>query len=733
MTKIFRYLKESKLAVVAIVLLLVIQATCDLALPQYTSNIVDVGIQQGGIESVAPDKMRAETLDHLCLFLDSKEEEIVRGSYTLNQEGIYKLNTSDKEKIDELNSILGIPMVMISSMQESASKVDTSNNQNAMMQQEVAIDVSQLQMMLDSGRITKDQILEMKEQALEGFGDLSESIISQKAILFVKSEYEAMGVDMGKLQTHYLLGAGAKMLGLSIIMMITTIIVGFLAARTAAKIGMNLRGRVFKKVISFSNNEMDQFSTASLITRSTNDIQQVQMVIVMMLRLVAYAPILGIGGIIKVANTRTGMGWIIGVAVGVIILVVGVLMSIAMPKFKQMQTLVDKLNLVSREILTGIPVIRAFSREKFEEKRFDGANRELMSTQLFTNRVMTFMMPLMMLIMNAITVLIVWVGANGIDLGNLQVGDMMAFITYTMQIVMSFLMITMISVMLPRAGVAANRIDEVLNTESTILDPKVNKDDTRSVFEGVVSFEDVSFRYPGANEDALEHLSFTAKPGQTTAIIGSTGCGKSTLIHLIPRFYDVTSGRITIDGVDIRDLSQEKLRSLLGFVPQKGLLFSGDIESNIKFGGAHISDEAMKEAAAISQATEFIEAKPDQYKSSIAQGGSNVSGGQKQRLSIARAVAKSPKVFLFDDSFSALDYKTDVVLRKALNEKISDATVIIVAQRISTILHADQIIVLDEGKIVGIGTHDALLESCEAYREIAKSQLSEAELRGGRA
>ena len=728
MTKIFKYLKESKLAVLAIVILLVIQATCDLALPQYTSNIVDIGIQQGGIENVAPDQMRAETLDNLCLFLDSKEEEIVRGSYILDEEGSYKLNTSDKEKISQLNNILGVPMVIISSMQENAS-----SGQSTMMQQGMTMDLDQLKGMVDSGMITKEQLLEMKAQAAEGFGDLSESIISQKAILFVKGEYEAMGVDMGKLQTHYLLVAGAKMLGLSIIMMATAIMVGLLAARTAAKIGMTLRGRVFKKVISFSNNEMDQFSTASLITRSTNDIQQVQMVIVMMLRLVAYAPILGIGGIIKVANTRTGMGWIIGVAVGVILLVVGILMSIAMPKFKQMQTLVDKLNLVSREILTGIPVIRAFSREKFEEKRFDEANKELMSTQLFTNRVMTFMMPMMMLIMNAITVLIVWVGANGIDLGNLQVGDMMAFITYTMQIVMSFLMLTMISVMLPRAGVAAGRIDEVINTKATILDPKENKDHVKEEFEGVVSFEDVSFRYPNANEDALEHLSFTARPGQTTAIIGSTGCGKSTLIHLIPRFYDVTGGRITIDGIDIRDLSQEKLRSLLGFVPQKGLLFSGDIESNIKFGGAHISDEAMKEAAAIAQATEFIEAKPDKYESSIAPGGSNVSGGQKQRLSIARAIAKNPKIFLFDDSFSALDYKTDVVLRKALNEKISDATVIIVAQRISTILHADQIIVLDEGKIAGIGTHDALLESCEAYREIAKSQLSEAELKGGRA
>lgn len=496
---------------------------------------------------------------------------------------------------------------------------------------------------------------------------------------------------------------------------------------------MTLRGKVFKKVLSFSNTEMDQYSTASLITRSTNDVQQIQMVSVMLLRLVLYAPILGIGGIIKVGYTETGMGWIIGVAVGAIILLVGILFSVAMPKFKKMQTLVDKLNLVSREILTGIPVIRSFSREKYEEKRFANANLDLKSTQLFTNRVMTFMMPAMMLIMNCITVMIVWFGGKGIDAGNLQVGDMMAFITYTMQIVMSFLMLTMISIMLPRAGVSANRIAEVIETDVVITDKEHTMDDSRAQWNGTIAFEDVSFRYPGADEDALEHLNFTAKPGQTTAIIGSTGCGKSTLIHLIPRFYDVTGGRITLDGVDIRDLSRNKLRDLLGFVPQKGVLFSGDIESNIKFGGEEISDAYMEEAAGIAQAVEFIDTKPEKYHSSISEGGSNVSGGQKQRLSIARAIAKKPRVFLFDDSFSALDYKTDVVLRKALNEKISDATIIIVAQRISTILHADQIIVLDEGRIAGTGTHEQLLESCETYLEIARSQLSEEELKGGAA
>ena len=573
----------------------------------------------------------------------------------------------------------------------------------------------------------------MKDEAVEEMGDMSDSIITQKAILFIQKEYEAMGMDLNQVQMNYLLSTGAKMLGLTLLMMAAAILAGLLSSRTAAKIGMDLRGKVFTKVVSFSNNELNKFSIASLITRSTNDIQQVQMVEVMLLRMVLYAPIIGIGGIVKVMSTKTGLGWIIGVAVVAISAVVLVLMRIAMPKFKKMQSLVDRLNLVSREILTGVSVIRAFSREKFEEDRFETANKDLMKTQLFTNRVMTFMMPMMMMIMNCITVMIIWFGGKGIDAGNLQVGDMMAFITYTMQIVMAFLMITMISVMLPRAGVAAERIQEVLDTEPTIHDAPSVKDAQLSQVKGELSFEDVSFRYDGAKADALEKISFTAKPGETTAIIGSTGCGKSTLMHLIPRFYDVTEGKITIDGVDIREMSQHKLRSILGFVPQKANLFSGDIESNIKYGGSYITDEMMEQAADIAQATEFIDSKPEGYESPIAQGGSNVSGGQKQRLSIARAIAKNPKIFLFDDSFSALDYKTDMVLRKALHDKIADATIIIVAQRISTILHANQIIVLDEGKIAGIGTHEELLASCEAYQEIARSQLSEAELKGGSA
>ncbi|MBQ9989363.1 MAG: ABC transporter ATP-binding protein [Lachnospiraceae bacterium] len=534
-----------------------------------------------------------------------------------------------------------------------------------------------------------------------------------------------------EIQLNYLLTTGAKMLGMTLIMLVCAISVSLLASRAGAGIGRDLRKKIFRKVVSFSHAEIDHFSTASLITRSTNDIQQIQMVSVMLLRMVAYAPILAIGGIIKVAGTRTGMEWIIGVAVGAIFLLVFTLMRVALPKFKIVQSLIDRLNLVSREILTGIPVIRAFSREEHEAERFEKANKDLMKTQLFTNRVMTFMMPTMMLIMNCITVLIVWAGAQGVDLGRLQVGDMMAFITYTMQIVMSFLMLTMISIMLPRAGVAADRIEEVLYTEVKIQDEAVVKDELLSDPKGEVSFEGVSFRYPNADEDAVSGISFKAEPGKVTAIIGSTGCGKSTLLHLLTRFYDVTEGCIKIDGIDIRQLSQKKLRSMLGFVPQKAVLFSGTIDSNICFGGDDIGEEEMKDAARIAQAREFIEAKKEGYHSEIAQGGSNVSGGQKQRLSIARAIAVNPKIYLFDDSFSALDYKTDMALRKALNEKTKDATVIIVAQRISTILHADQILVLEDGRIIGKGTHKELLESCEEYREIAGSQLSEAELKGG--
>lgn len=719
MGKIFRYLKESWPSALIILALLVVQAYCDLQLPQYTSNIVDVGIGKGGIAYAAPEKMREETYENLLLFLTAEEKALLEDFYVRDTDGSYVLTTKKEEDLEKIDSKLSLPMLLLSTLQSGEAQVD--------------IDIiDMLRGMLAGGLLTEEMLLTVREQIAEGMGDMSDSIISARAVQFVQAEYEALGMDSGKIQTSYLMQIGLKMLGLSVVMMAAAILVGLLASKTAARTGRNLRNRIFTKVVSISNAEIDKFSTASLITRSTNDIQQVQMVVVMLLRMVLYAPIIGIGGIIKVANTGTGMGWIIGVAVGAIMALVLVLLVVTMPKFKMMQTLVDRVNLISREILTGIPVIRAFSRERFEEKRFDKANKDLMSTQLFTSRVMTFMMPAMMLIMNGISVMIIWFGGKGVDLGTIQVGEMLAFITYTMQIVMSFLMLTMISIVLPRAGVAANRIEEVLTTEATIRDKEETADAALTEVKGEIAFEDVCFRYPGAEEDALHHLNFTAKSGQTTAIIGSTGCGKSTLMHLIPRFYDVTEGRITLDGVDIRELSQKKLRSQLGFVPQKAVLFSGDINSNLRFGGEEIADEILREAAEIAQAAEFIESKPDGYESPISQGGTNVSGGQKQRLSIARAIAKQPKVFLFDDSFSALDYKTDAALRKALSEKVSDATVIIVAQRINTILHADQILVLDNGSIVGMGTHEELLENCETYREIAHSQLSEAELKGGK-
>lgn len=684
MLRILKNLKESKTSVILIILLLILQAYCDLTLPQFTSDIVDVGIQQSGIENAAIIEIREETLQNLEQFMSDEDIQYVEQYYEKKENGNYERNTRETEVITKLNTVFGVPMALMSGMEESE--------------------------------------------------ELSDTVIEQRAIAFVRAEYEAMGINIGKLEIQYLLIKGIQMLLLSVVMVLAAIVVGFLASRVGAKIGRNLRKQVFGKVVSFSNAEIDSFSTASLITRSTNDIQQVQMVTVMLLRMVVYAPFMGIGGVIKVAGTRTGMSWIVAVAVAVVISVVVILVRITMPKFKKMQTLVDNLNLVSREILTGVPVIRAFSRERFEEKRFDNANQELMSTQLFTNKVMSLMFPLMTFIMNGVSVLIVWIGAKQIDTGVLQVGDMIAFITYTMQIIMSFLILSMISIMLPRAGVAAGRIDEVIKTKATIHDPKPEetKDNELSDVKGFLKFEDVCFRYPNAHEDVLHSLSFSANPGETTAIIGSTGCGKSTLLHLIPRFYDVTEGQITIDGIDIRNVSQNKLHGLLGFVPQKGVLFSGTIESNLKFGGEDISDDEVKEAAEIAQATEFILEKPDKYESEISQGGTNVSGGQKQRLSIARAIATNPKIYLFDDSFSALDYKTDITLRKALSKKTGDATVIIVAQRISTILHADKIIVLDDGKIAGIGTHEELMNSCESYQEIAKSQLSEAELKGGK-
>ena len=713
MKHIFGNLLRHKAAVCAIILLLITQAYCDLALPTYTSDIVDVGLQQYGIEDCVMTQMRESTGKALQDILPDEGRAAFADAYVLNETtGNYELQSITKEQRSALGEQLQQPLVLM----YAASHMDE-------LQEQTGMDASMMQAM------SRDP--DAMQQMLAQYGDMSDSIMEQIAVQSVTEEYEACGIDLNALQRQYLLTTGAKMMALSLLMLAAAVLCGYLSAKTAARIGMELRSSVFRNVLSFSSVEMNRFSTASLITRSTNDIQQIQMVTVMLLRMVLYAPVLGIGAILKVVTTKTGMGWIIVLAVVIISGLVLTLMGVTLPKFKMMQKLVDRLSLVSREILTGLPVIRAFSREKFEEDRFDKANRDLMGTQLFTNRVMTLMMPAMMMLMNGVTVLIVWMGGKGIDMGNLQVGDMIAFISYTMQIIMSFLMITMVSVMLPRAGVAADRIDEVVRTKGSIRDAAHVRDEERSDWKGRVEFSDVSFRYEGADEDALSHLSFVVEPGKTTAIIGSTGCGKSTLVNLIPRFYDVTDGVITMDGVDIRELSQKKLRSLLGVVPQKGVLFSGDIASNLKFGGDDITDEQMTEAAQIAQATEFIEEKPNRYHSEISQGGTNVSGGQKQRLSIARAIAKHPKVLIFDDSFSALDYKTDAALRRALAEKTADAAVIIVAQRINTILHADQILVLEEGRIVGKGTHRELLETCEAYQEIANSQLSEEELKGG--
>ena len=716
MLNILKYLKKHVGMVLLIVCLLIVQAACDLNLPQYMSRIVDVGIQQSGVERATPDQMRPETLEALTLFLSDEEEAVLRSAYETEGD-LCRLTVTDGDQLDQLDGMLRLPMAALYQMGQQGMTPEQMTAMAAAAPDRQSV---------------KAQIAQSMETMTAQLTGVSDTMLDQTAILFVQQEYAATGVDLNQLQQSYLISTGAKMLGLTLLMIVMAILASLLASRVAATVGMELRGQVFRKVISFSNAEIDRFSTASLITRSTNDIQQVQMVMVLLLRMVIYAPILGIGGVIQVASTGAGMGWIIALAVGIILVVVAVLMRVAMPKFKIMQTMVDRLNLVSRETLTGLSVIRAFSREKYEEERFEGANRDLMRTQLFTNRTMSMMMPLMMLIMNGICVLIVWAGAHGIDLGTMQVGDMMAFITYTMQIVMSFLLIAVVSIMLPRAGVSASRIQEVLDTPISIQDPeeKKNQDQAVAEWKGEVTFEDVSFRYPDAQADVLEHISFTAKPGQTTAIIGSTGSGKSTLLNLIPRFFDVSYGRITIDGVDIRRLSQHKLHELMGYVPQKGVLFSGDITSNLKFGGEDISDFDMVQAARIAQAESFIDEKPEGYKAPIAQGGSNVSGGQKQRLSIARALAKKPKIVLFDDSFSALDYKTDVALRRALSEELTDVTVIIVAQRISTILHAQQIIVLDEGKVAGIGDHETLMRTCPTYQEIARSQLSESELGG---
>ena len=736
MKNLFKYAAVHWKSLLAIIAILFIQAYCDLSLPAYTSDIVNVGIQQGGIEDQIPEALAADEMEKLLLFVPSEDRETVMDAYetdstTYDTEAYVLRETvsGDGEQMERLADILACPMMLTAGFESGSDmtkQIEAQLKEN-LPEQMISDDMTVFDIMGMMPAQQRDALVEEMEKQM---GDLPDTILEQAAVSYVGTAYEGLGMDMEDIQIHYLLVTGGKMVSLAFLGMVASVLVGFLASRVGAATGRDLRGSVFRKVVGFSNNEFDHFSTASLITRSTNDIQQIQLIIVMLLRIVLYAPILAIGGIIQVLQTNVSMSWIIGLAVLLIALVILVLFLVAMPKFRILQTLVDKVNLVMREILTGLPVIRAFSTQKHEEERFDDANRKLTRTNLFVNRAMTFMMPVMMLIMNGVSVLIMWNGAHGIDEGQMQVGDMMAFIQYTMQIIMGFLMLCMLSIMLPRAAVAADRVEEVLSSKTVIHDPEQPKDFSGKK-KGMLVFDHVSFKYPGADENVLHDITFTAKPGETTAIIGSTGSGKSTLVNLIPRFYDVSEGGITLDGVDIRDVSQHELREKLGYVPQKGLLFSGDIASNIMFGNPDGSESEMIEAAEIAQAAEFINAKPEGYHSHIAQGGSNVSGGQKQRLSIARAVAKHPEVFIFDDSFSALDFKTDVTLRKALKKRTKDSTVLIVAQRISTILNAEQIIVLDDGRVAGIGTHQELLENCEVYQQIAASQLSESELAAG--
>lgn len=725
---LFQNLWERKRAVAIVIVLLVVQALCELSLPNYTADIVDVGIQQNGVDSVAMREMSRDTYEWLMAFMNTDECAYVASCYEEGKDSYVLKHTieADKDKIKKLEQTLQEPLVLTYFMEYGAKQ--TTDSQYTFMMGDAAEGLVQVQKLKDAGVLQPTSLYEMRKKVSEQFGELGDTMTDQLSVAMVEKEYEALGYDMQKMQMQYLLHTGGVMILMTLGMLAAAVLLGFVSSKTAADIGRSLRQKVYTSVISYSGKEIDQFSTASLITRCTNDIQQVQMVEVMLLRLVLYAPVLAIGGIIMVSRTDTSMSWIIFIAVAVIIGVVLVLMKFSMPKFKMMQKLVDRLNLVSREILTGIPVIRAFSREEHEKERFQDANTALMETQLYTSRMMAWMMPIMMLIMNCITIAVVWFGAKGIAAGQMQVGDMMAFITYAMVIVMSFLLLTMMSIMLPRAGVAAERIQEVLCTKSSIEDAETVADDTMGQIRGELAFHDVCFAYPNAKSNVLDHLDFVAEPGKTTAIIGSTGCGKSTLLQLIPRLYDVTEGSITLDGIDIRKISQKKLRDAIGYVPQKAVLFSGDIRSNIKYADDGISDDVMIKAAGIAQATEFVEEKEKKYESHISQGGSNVSGGQKQRLAIARAIAKVPKIYLFDDSFSALDFKTDKALREALFMHAKDATILIVAQRISTILHADQILVLDDGKIVGKGTHQELLKTCQTYQEIAMSQLSQSEI-----
>ena len=749
MLKIMKYLKKSAVSVVAIIILLLIQALCDISLPDYTSKIVNVGIQQGGIENAVPEVIKENELKRLLMFVDNDDKDAVEDAYTLVKSGdtsdekydeyvekypkletenVYVLKEIDKEKNEKLNEILGKPeMALLAIEKDGEESKKIKEGILKMMPPQAAMVMKDKSLIEIMETMPEEQLAPMRKEMFKKFDSMPDSIITQSAIAYVNNEYKSIGIDLDNLQNKYILKSGAQMLGIAILSMFVTIIVTYLAAKVAATLGKTLRNNVYEKVMSFSNEEMKKFSTASLITRSTNDIQQIQMMMVMILRFIFYAPMMAMMGIFKVINTNVSMSWIIGVAVLCIVFLLGILFTFVMPKFKLVQNLVDRLNLVSREIIIGIMPIRAFSNQKHEEERFDKANGDLTKVNIFVNRIMSCMMPAMMLVMNLIAVLIVYKGTYSIDAGTMQVGDMMAFIQYTMQIIMSFLVIAMMSVMIPRASVSAGRICEVIETEPTIEDPKNAKEFSGNK-KGVVEFKNVSFKYPDAEENILSDISFTAKPGETTAFIGSTGSGKSTLINLIPRFFDVTEGQILVDGVDIREVTQKNLREKIGYVPQKGILFTGTIESNLRYGNPNATDDEIIEAAEIAQATEFIDSKPEGFDTKIAQGGTNVSGGQKQRLSIARAIAKNPEIYIFDDSFSALDLKTDAALRKALKKKTGDSTVLIVAQRISTILHAEQIIVLDEGKIIGKGTHEELLKNCEVYKQIALSQLSKEEL-----
>ena len=754
MLKIFKHLRNSSFIIFIIILLLAGQASCELSLPTYTSNIINIGIQQSGIENSVPEVIRKSEMDKLFIFLSDKNKNTILNNYkllnknslsdeeynkykdsypALSDEEIYLLNTKDKDIIKKLDNILGKPELIVYGLEsddESAKMIQQQMKNNMTSNMSISNanqnleNMDMFEMLQSMPKEQKNNLIkEMDNQLI----NLPDAMISQSAVSFVKNEYNEIGIDTGKLQTQYILTTGAEMIGITILSVVAAITVGFLASRVGASLGRTLRSKTFEKVMRFSSKEMTEFSTASLITRSTNDIQQIQQMTVMMLRMVFFAPFMAIGGIYKALSTNASMAWIIGVAVLGVVVIVGILFATVMPRFKKLQNLVDRLNLVTREILTGLPVIRAFSTERFEEKRFDGVNKDLTKVNMFVNRMMSCMMPAMMLVMNAISVLIVWVGAKNIDTGAMQVGDMMAFIQYTMQIVMSFLMISMISVMLPRAAVSANRINEVLEKDIIIKEDK-NPQAFDASKKGLVEFKNVSFKYPDADEDILHDINFTANSGETTAFIGSTGSGKSTLINLILRFHDVTEGEIKVDGVNIKNVKLHDLREKIGYVPQKGVLFSGTIDSNLRYGKKDATQEDIIKAAKIAQSIDFINNKEDKFDSEISQGGSNVSGGQKQRLSIARAIAKDPEIFIFDDSFSALDFKTDAKLRKALKSETSNSTVLIVAQRISTILDADQIVVLDEGRVVGKGTHKELLKNCEIYKEIALSQLSKEEL-----